>query len=67
MGRLTQMIEYLNSSTEDWRKGNSYIKYENFTHFNIGQKAKDYRKWYKYGKEDTFKEYLDNKKFAHIK
>lgn len=60
MGRVTEMLAYLNSSTEDWQDGT--IKREDFSSFTIDEKSKLYRRWYKYGKESTFDEYLNNLK-----
>lgn len=60
MGRMTEMLAYLNSSTEDWQDGT--IKREDLSSFTIDEKSKLYRRWYRYGKENTFEEYLQNMK-----
>ena len=66
MARLTQMMAYLNSSSQDWNKSPTKIRHEDFTHFNIDQEAKEFRKWYKYSKEDTFENYLKEKAIKTI-
>ena len=48
MGRLTQMVTYLNSSTDDWNKPPVKIRNEDFTHFSINKEAKAFRKNFKY-------------------
>jgi hypothetical protein len=47
MGRLTQMIAYLNSTKEDWFNSPAKISYTDFTHFNIDETAKKAKKMYK--------------------
>jgi hypothetical protein len=47
MGRITQMIAYLNSTKEDWFNQPIKISYNDFTHFNIDKKAKETKKIYK--------------------
>lgn len=64
MGRITEMFAYLNSSTKDWKSGS--IKLDDFKSFNINNDAKLYRRWYKYGKESTFEEYLNNLKLDKL-
>lgn len=47
MGRLTQMIVYLNSEPSDWNTPPNKISYSDFTHFNITKEAKKFRKIYR--------------------
>ena len=49
MGRLTQMITYLNSDSQDWTKQPVKISVFDFTHYDITSEAKLVRKGIKYG------------------
>lgn len=60
MGRLTQALAYINSSTEDWQGGGMTSDF--FTHFSITDEARVHRKWYRKGTEETFEEYKENLK-----
>lgn len=53
MGRLTQMINYLNSDAKDWQTTGG-ISYSDFTHFNISEESKKFRRWYKYSKQEEY-------------
>lgn len=60
MGRLTQAFAYVNSTPQDWQNGR--ISINDFTHLSISDNIKLYRRWIRYGKEETFEGYIEKLK-----
>jgi len=56
MGRATEALAYLNSSTEDWQKGR--ISNQRLSSFTITEESKLVRRWYRYGENKSFADYL---------
>jgi hypothetical protein len=46
MGRISEMVVYLNSSPKDWQRGR--INYYQFTHYLITPQAKKLRREHKF-------------------
>lgn len=58
MSRLSQGVVYINSTREDWQNGK--ISNSNLTSLVLTDNLKKLRRWNKYGKEETFDEFLIN-------